>query len=364
MKSICIVTATRAEYGLLRWTIDALQKDRSIDARLVVTGTHLLEEYGGTAAFIEQDGIRIDHRLTYSIRSGSPEAISKTMASCTEAFAELFSSMKPDLLLVLGDRYELLSICSCALIAGIPIAHIAGGDVTEGAVDNEIRNAITMMATLHFPSVTESMDNIIRMRGSEKGVFAVGEPGIENFKRMSLISRDELAQTLRIDPSKRWVMATLHPETNIPLEENLAMAEAFYSTLTGLEDTEIIASSANSDLGGEEMNRYVKSLDGVHFFASLGQLKYLSVLSQAWCVAGNSSSLILETPVLGIPAVNVGDRQKGRHLCSNIISCSRDRESISGALASVHGPVEADDYFGDGNFSELVISHIKDFLNG
>lgn len=363
MKKVCIVTATRAEYGLLRWTIEALRREPSIDTCLVVTGTHLLEEYGMTADMIEDDGIRIDVRLPYRIYSGAPDAVGRTMASCAEAFSGYFAQDRPDLLLVLGDRYELLPICTCALVERIPIAHIAGGDVTEGAFDDQIRNAITMMATLHFPSVEDSYDNVVRMRGSDKGVFAVGEPGIENFKRMALMTREELASSLGLSLSRRWIMATLHPETALSLDENMDMTRAFFSALQSLEDVEIIVSSANADTGGAEMNGYIKSLDGIHFFPSLGQLKYLSILSQAWCVAGNSSSGLLETPILGAPTINVGDRQLGRHLCGNIISCGRDYDSILAALHSVAGPALPDHYFGDGDFSSKVVKHIKEFLD-
>lgn len=363
MKRVCIVTATRAEYGLLRWTIEALRKEASIDTCLVVTGTHLLAEYGMTADLIEADGIRIDIRLPYQIYTDGDDAIGRTMASCAEAFSGLFARMKPDLLLVLGDRYELLPICSCALVARIPIAHIAGGDVTEGAVDDEIRNAITMMSTLHFPSVKDSYDNVVRMRGSSEGVFAVGEPGIENFKRMALLSREELASSLDLDPSRRWIMATIHPETTLPLVDNMNMVKAFFSALKSVGNAEIIVSSANADTGGAEMNEYIRALDGIHFFPSLGQIKYLSILSQVWCVAGNSSSGILETPILGVPTINVGDRQKGRHICSNVICCGRDSESIQEALDSVKGPVAPDNYFGDGDFSSKVVMHIKEYFD-
>lgn len=363
MKKVCVVTATRAEYGLLRWTIEALRREPSIETCLVVTGTHLLSEYGMTADMIESDGIRIDVRLPYCIYSDGADAIGRTMSSCGEAFSGFFAQSRPDLLLVLGDRYELLPICSCALVERIPIAHIAGGDVTEGAVDNQIRNAITMMSTLHFPSVKDSYDNVVRMRGSDKGVFAVGEPGIENFMRMPLLSREELSSSLGLCASKRWIMVTLHPETTLSLEDNMGMARAFFTALLSLEEAEIIVSSANADAGGAMINGYIRSLEGIHFFPSLGQLKYLSVLSQAWCVAGNSSSGILETPVLGVPAINVGDRQHGRHLCGNVISCGRDHDSILDALRSVTGPVTPDHFFGDGEFSSKVVRHIKDFLD-
>lgn len=363
MKKVCIVSSTRAEYGLLRWTIEALRRESSLETCLVVTGTHLLEEYGMTADMIEADGVRIDVRLPYKVHSGSSDSVGRTMASCAEAFSGFFARTRPDLLLVLGDRYELLPICSCALMERIPVAHIAGGDVTEGAVDDQIRNALTMMATLHFPSVRESYDNVVRMRGSDKGVFAVGEPGIENFKRLPLLSREDLSGSLGLSLSRRWIMATLHPETALPLEANMDMTHDFFSALQSLDGVEIIVSSANADTGGAEMNSYIKSLDGIHFFPSLGQLKYLSILSQAWCVAGNSSSGILETPVLGVPAINVGDRQRGRHLCGNIISCGRDYASIRSALHSVSGPAAPDHYFGDGTFSSQVVKHIKDFLD-
>lgn len=184
MKKVCVVTASRSEYGLLRWVINGIHHHPDLELQLVVTGTHLVEEQGLTYKLIEADGYPISAKVDMHLNSQSQDSIAKSMGWCVLGMADVLTNLQPDILVVLGDRYELMSICSTALVLNIPIAHISGGDVTIGAIDNEVRNAVTMMATLHFPGVIESAQNIVRMRGSEKHVWTVGEPGLDNFKRM------------------------------------------------------------------------------------------------------------------------------------------------------------------------------------
>ena len=204
MKKVCVITAARSEYGVLRWTIDGVQKNPNLELQLVVTGAHLQAEHGYTYKCIEEDGYAIAAKVEMGLNSDTKEAIVESMGRCSVGFAKALSNLQPDLIVVLGDRYELLPICSAALVMKIPIAHISGGDVTIGAIDNEVRNAVSMMASLHFPGVEESANNIIRMRNSFKNVWCVGEPGLDNFRRSTLMSRRKLAENIGIPIKNKW----------------------------------------------------------------------------------------------------------------------------------------------------------------
>ncbi len=365
MKRICIVTTSRAEYGLLRWTIEALRAEPCFDVQLVVGGTHLSPAFGETWRQIEADSVRIDRKVDYLSEDRSTAGIAQETGVCAGLFAEAFAELKPDLLLVLGDRYELLPICTAALLSGIPIAHIAGGEQTEGAIDDQVRNAVTMMATLHFPNSAEAAAEIARMRGSDRNVFNVGEPCVENSRRILLPSRAELAAALSLDPAKDWILATLHPETRRSREANLEMARALLKALLERPGCEIVMSEANADPVGAEMNEIYRSCrePNFHLFPSLGQRNYLGVMNEARCVVGNSSSGVIETPLPGIPAVNIGDRQKGRRLCANVLSCGPGYEEIRAALDRVGRRLAPDRSFGDGHTSEHIAKHIKDYFD-
>lgn len=368
MKKVCVITSTRAEYGLLRWTVEELRAQKDICAQLVVTGAHLSDSFGHTVDLIEADGLTIDRKVPYLGEDRSPEGIAAECGTCCREMAKALRELAPDLVLVLGDRYELLPICTAALIVGVPVAHIAGGEVTEGAIDDQVRNAVTMMAQLHFPNSEEALANVVRMRGSARNVFNVGEPGIENYRRLRLLPRAELSGILGLDSARRWVLVTLHPETRLSQDENMRMAESLCECLASFEDAEIVISEANADLGGDAMNRMYRALASSHphirVHHSLGQLRYLSFMREAAMVIGNSSSGVIETPYLGTPTINVGDRQKGRRLAANVIQCGRDMESIAEAIAKIPaGKRFAPDHsFGDGETSHHIVEHIKDFL--
>ena len=369
MKKICIVTATRAEYGLLHWVIDEVYRDTELELQLVVTGAHLLKEHGYTYKFIEEDGYPIAAKVDMKLTSDNLKEIVRSMGYCSMGMADTLTELKPDMLVVLGDRYELIPIVGAALVMRIPIAHISGGDVTEGAIDNEVRNAITMMASLHFPGVQSSADNIERMTGSNRNVFNVGEPGLESFLRFELMSRKELADSLGLDERKRWCLVTLHPETRLELEENIAMAELLFTAMSKHADVQYVISKANADYGGKQINDFwEKAIAGkteqFKLLPSLGQRRYLSYMRQAEGVLGNSSSGIIEAPFLGIPVINIGDRQKGRYQCRNIIQCGRTYEEIDNAVERMLNQSKmVDNYFGDGHVSEKIVAHIKEYLN-
>ena len=363
MKKVCIVTATRAEYGLLRWTIDGVQKDSSLELQLVVTGTHLDPAFGETWKQIAEDGYPITAKVNMGLEA-SRSGIVRSMSRCMAGMADVFEALQPDLLVVLGDRYELLPICSAATVMGIPVAHIAGGERTEGAIDNEIRNAVTMLSALHFPNSEQAAEEVCRMLGSSNKVFNVGEPCVENYLRLTLPSRQELASTLGLDECRRWILCTLHPETRQTLEYNLEMARALIKALLETQGSEIVVSSANADHGGAQMNAlYAQVQDPrFHLFPSLGQRNYLGMMKEAACVVGNSSSGVIETPFLGTPTLNIGLRQEGRRMASNIVCCDASYEGIRAALHHLKPRKEPDAVFGDGHTSQHIIGHIKSFL--
>lgn len=368
MKKVCVITSTRAEYGLLRWTIEEFLKQDSIETQVVVTGTHLSQSFGYTCSQIENDGIAIDVKVPYISNDRTSLGIIKECAVCLEKIGDAFSELTPDLLLVLGDRYELLPICSAALLLNIPIAHIAGGEVTEGAIDDNVRNAITMMASLHFPNNEEAANNIVRMKGNSHLVYNVGEPGIENYYRLYLKDRSLLAEELNIDSNKRWILVTLHPETKQSIVDNKQMASNMMMALQRMHDVEIVISESNADFGGDIINdlykKYAEKNENIHVFHSLGQINYLSFMKQAWCVIGNSSSGLIETPYLGIPTINIGNRQKGRKMAANIIQCSAMLQNIITALDNVEkGLFCIPDYsFGDGKTSIHIVEHVKEYF--
>lgn len=361
---ICIVTATRAEYGCLRSLIDAVHHDHHFQLQLVVTGAHLLREQGYTVERIQEDGYPIAALVDVAVDNTSELTIAHTMSRYAEGFADTFHKLMPDIVFVLGDRYELLPICSAAFMMKIPIAHLSGGDVTEGALDDAIRNAVTMLAEYHFPGTEDSAKNIIRMRGSDKNVFTVGEPTLDFYTMETLLTRAELAETLHLDCGKRWVLMTYHPETMQGLAYNLEAVSHIIKVLQTIPNVQIVITKANMDYGGKEINEYLDSV-AVQYpeiftvVSSLGQLRYLSFMKQAALVIGNSSSGIIETPFLSIPTVNVGDRQKGRYQCTNIIQASTGVDEIQAAvttaLAADKNAYNDKNYWGEGRTAEKIL---------
>lgn len=369
LAKVCIVTAARSEYGLLKWVIDGVYHDKELKLQLVVTGAHLSEEYGLTYRFIEEDGYPIAAKVDMHLSSDDKKSIVRSMGKCSEGFADAFTQLKPDVVMVLGDRYELLPIVSAALVMGIPVAHLSGGDVTEGAIDNEVRNAVSMMSSIHYPGVESSANKLRRMLGKDAPIYTAGEPGLESFLRFDLMDRVELAESLQLDMNKKWCLVTLHPETRLGLEANIEMVKNLFEVMSQTEDVQFVISKANADFGGKQINDFwdeaVKQEESKYrLFTSLGQRRYLSYMRQTAGVIGNSSSGIVEAPFLGIPVVNIGDRQKGRHLCKNVIQCNRDLASIEDAFHKMlTQPKMVDTYYGDGHTSVFVIEKLKSWLN-
>lgn len=368
MKKVCIVTASRSEYGVLRWLIEAIAKDKALQLQLIVTGAHLSPEQGLTYTAIEKDGYYIDEKIEMFLSSASSVGIVKSMGLCLLGISDAYRRLTPDLIVILGDRYELLSIAGAALIMGIPIAHISGGDTTKGAIDNEIRNAVTMISNIHFPSTEESANRIIAMRGSKDNVYTVGEPGLDNFLKLNLMDKKTIASILDIDPLKKWVLVTYHPETYISIEENLKVINSLKEIMNENTNIQFVITKANTDLGGCQINHFWDQLHMINpkrfcLFDSLGQVRYMSLMKYCSAVIGNSSSGIIEAPFLGIPVLNIGNRQQGRHMCSSIVCCSNQDVSMKEAFNLVlNKKNKIDKYWGDGHSSDRILSHIKDYL--
>lgn len=335
MKKICVVTGTRAEYGLLYWLIKEIDSDPELELQLVVTGMHLSPEFGLTYQEIEKE-FAITKKIEMLLSSDTPVGISKSMGLAQISFAEYFSEFKPDMLVVLGDRYEIFSAASAAMIARIPIAHIHGGETTEGAFDEAIRHALTKMAHLHFTAAEEYRNRVIQLGEHPDRVFNVGGLGIENILRLKLLSKNDFEQSIGFPLGERNLLVTFHPVTL----ENATSKDQFQALLDaidGLDDTHIIFTKANSDTDGRIINQMIDAYTARNprksvVFASLGQLRYLSALQFVDAVVGNSSSGLLEAPSFKIGTINIGDRQKGRLRAQSVIDCEPSEPAISKAL--------------------------------
>lgn len=363
-KSICFVTSSRAEYGATRWLIDIIDKSEIFDLQILVTGSHLSPDFGETFHEIEKDGYKISDKVDILLSSNSKMSIVKSSGLCLLGIGEYLYKNRPDAIVVTGDRYELLPICSSALYLNIPIIHISGGDVTMGAIDNQVRNAVTMLSSIHFPVTKESSENVIRMIGNDSHVYVLGEPGLENFIKLPLWGRTELSKDLNLDIDKDWILLTCHPETRQTLSYNLDMVENIIKVLLDSDNTQIVVTKSNFDYGGMQINNYLSSIslkfpNKFKMVASLGQLRYLSLMKQVSCVIGNSSSAVIESPYLKTPSINIGNRQDGRYMCKNILSCSSEYGDIKETYARItsldfkNTLSLTESYYGDGKSSDI-----------
>lgn len=366
MKKVAVVTATRAEYGILRPLIFRLKEEQEICLQVIATGTHLSEKYGNTQVEIEKDGINIFRKIPILEEGNTAYDISCTMANALRRFALYFKEEQPDLVIVLGDRTELLGICAAAMNERIPIAHLHGGEVTEGAVDDCIRHAITKMSYLHFPATEEYRKRIIQLGEEPERVFNVGALGVENILHTPLLSYEEICKQAGIPKDRDYVVMTFHPVT---LEKATARAqtEELLKAIEQQKDWFYLITMANADVGGDIVNQmlqqFAEKKENIKLVPSLGMVRYLSAVKYSRFVLGNSSSGIIEAPSLGIPTVNIGDRQKGRLMADTVISCEPRCEDIVDAmrLADRTGH-RVSTIYGDGNTSEKIVTIIKDFL--
>lgn len=373
-KKICVVTATRAEYGLLKPVILALGRDGCFDVEVVATAAHLSPEFGLTYKEIERDGIRIARKIETLMSSDTPVSVSKCMGLTMISFAEYFDESRPDALLALGDRYETLAVCCAAMNARIPIIHMYGGETTEGAVDEAVRHSITKMSAMHFTSTEAYRKRVIQLGENPKSVFCVGAVGVENIVKTKLLDKSALENSISFALNRPYAVVTFHPVT---LENNSAEAQ-FSELLRALarhKEMKYIFTKANADADGRIINKmiddYAAGSPDAAAFESLGSLRYLSALKYAAMVIGNSSSGIVEAPSFGIPTVNIGDRQKGRIQAESVINCNPDSEEIAEAIALASSPSFRDkasrtvNPYGSGDTTEKIVRAIKEkFENG
>lgn len=362
MRKIAVITGTRAEYGLLKNTLKKIRKNKNLELQLIVTGAHLSEDFGYTINEILNDGFNIDEKVPILMSSNSKGNMAKEMGMLMIQLSQVFERLKPDILLVLGDRYEIFAAVSTAMTMNIPIAHISGGEITEGAIDEQIRHAITKIAHIHFPGAKEYVQNIINMGEESWRVFDVGDPGIENIKLTNFLSREELKNQLSVDIDEDTLLVTYHPVTleskQLPYQiENLIKA---LNTM----NKKMIITYPNADNGSEyiikRLEEFARKNSNVYLFKNLGILRYLSVMKLCGVVVGNSSSALIEAPYLKTPVVNIGNRQKGRLMASNIICCSNDNEEIIKAVdEALSGEFkekvkDTKSLYGEGNTSEEI----------
>ena len=367
MKKLAIVTATRAEYGLLHPLIVQLGKEPDFDVQLLVTGTHLSEQYGATVSEIERDGLPIFRRLPILEPGNTSYDITITMANAAVRFGGYFQEEKPDLLIVLGDRTELLGICAAALNEHIPIAHIHGGELTEGAVDDCVRHAVTKLSYLHFPAAEEYRRRIIQMGEAPERVFCVGALGVENILHTALMTKQEVCDRIGIPMEQSYAVVTFHPVTMQPDQVEAQVQELIYAMQEHGQYFYLIT-KANADAGGALVNEIFADAEKQHsnikLVSSLGMKRYLSAVKYARFVLGNSSSGIIEAPALGTPTVNIGDRQKGRLMADTVICCEPEADKISESMQrAVEMEHRASTLFGDGTTSKQITDIIKQFID-
>jgi len=325
MRKICVVTGSRAEYGLVSRLMGLIKGDSSLTLQIIATNMHLSPEFGNTYKEIEKDGFRIDKRVEMLLSSDTANATTKSVGLATIGFADAYEDLKPDLLLVVGDRYEILAAVTAALFYRIPVVHLHGGEITEGAYDDAIRHAITKMSHLHFTATEVYRNRVIQLGEEPARVFNAGAIGLDNIKYLQLMQKSELEKSLDFNFGEKSVLVTFHPVT---LENNTG-EEQTHNLLQALESMaslQILITLPNSDTNGriimQLINRFVdKNKNRSRAFASLGQIRYLSALQFVDAVVGNSSSGIIEAPSFGIPTLNIGERQHGRIKAESIIDC-------------------------------------------
>lgn len=372
MKRIGIMTGTRAEYGLLKPLMQEINKDNDMELYLIVSGMHLSPEFGMTYQEIEEDGFEINAKVEMLLSSDSPAGISKSIGLGVIGFADEFQRADLDMLILLGDRYEALSAAISAMVMRIPIAHLHGGEVTEGAIDEGIRHSITKMSYLHFTSTEQYRNRVIQLGENPERVFYVGALGVENIKKINLMTKEELERSIHFEIDENTVIVTYHPVTL----ENNTVEEQFLNLLEVLDRNpkiRMIFTKANADTNGRIVNELIdkyaaQNSERACAFVSLGQKRYLSALKYCRIVIGNSSSGIIEAPSFGKPIINIGDRQKGRICADSVINCGYTQQEIQQAMetalteefenkaSNCRNPYEKE------NTAANIISVIKDYL--
>lgn len=364
-RRICVVTGSRAEYGILYWLLRDLRDDPDLELQLVVTGMHLEARFGMTVDQIEADGFTVDWRTPIGLEDDTAGGVAHAMARGLAGMSDAFASLRPDLVLVLGDRFEIMVAVQAAMVHNIPIAHIAGGDVTEGAFDEGIRHAITKMAHVHLTTNADAARRVAGMGEDPAHIHVVGTPALDHLRRAPLMSREALEASLGAPLGPRNLLITFHPVT-LDADRGMGQFRALLSALDALGDGVVKwVTRPNADPGNQDFNalldRWAEGRDDVHVYTSLGQARYLALLDRVDAMVGNSSSGLYEAPSLGKPTVNIGDRQGGRLAASSVLQVEPDAAAIEAAIrrsmdmdcAGVVNP------YGDGHASERIIAVLK-----
>ena len=365
-RKICVVTGSRADYGLLSGIMQLIRSSEDFELQVVVTGMHLVAEFGHTYRVIEVDGFTIDAKVETLLAGDTPVGIAKSVGLGVIGCAEVLERLAPDLLLLLGDRFEIFAAAQAALFAGIPVAHIAGGDTTEGAFDEALRHSITKMSHLHFVTNDASFRRVCQLGEDPGSVHLAGSPGIDCIRSLELLGREDLAAALGVGFKEKNLLVAYHPETLGALDS----AHGFQALLDALDElgdgVGIIFTMPNADPGGIRISLMIKEYVAGHgnsaAYASLGQLRFYSLIAQVDAVIGNSSSGLYEVPSFGKPSVNIGDRQKGRLRASSVIDCPAQKARIGDAIREAlardcRGTVNP---YGDGNSSSRIMTVLRE----
>lgn len=373
-RRVCVVTGSRAEYGLLYWLMKEIQAEPLLELQVIATGMHLSPEFGLTYRKIEEDGFQVDARVEMLLSSDTPVGIAKSIGMGVISCADALARLQPDIVVLLGDRFEIFAAAQAALTARIPVAHLHGGETTEGAIDEAFRHAITKMSHLHFTATEEYRARVVQLGENPERVFNVGAAGIDNINRLKLLGRSDLERALGFKLGKKNLLVTFHPVTL----EDASAEKQFYELMAALDtltDTHVIFTKPNADTDGRIIglliDEYVaKHHDTAAAYTSLGQLRYLSVMRIADGVVGNSSSGLVEAPSLKAAVVNIGDRQLGRVRASNVVDCAPAQESILKAIEKILSPeFRASLQYvvnphGEGNVAEKIVAILKQFPLG
>ncbi len=370
-RKICIVTSTRADYGLLKNTMKVMKKNEKMKMLLIVAGTHLTEEFGKTIEEIRKDGFRVDKKVELTMSSDSKSAISISFGIGVIGFSNAYMEMRPDLVLLLGDRYEILSAACAATLQNIPIGHIHGGELTKGAIDEVMRHAITKMSHIHFTACSEYMERVIQMGENREMVINVGGLGIDAIKNMNLLTKKEIERLYPYLVRKDYLIVTMHPETNGNNESGEEQVGRLLKALENCGEKAILFTYPNADAKGrgiiKSINEASKKNKNMHIIKSMGQLHYLSLCNYSCGVIGNSSSGILEVPYLKTPVINIGKRQEGRIKPDGVIDCENDIKAIEDALVKIQNSEfnstlsskERSNPYGEGGAADKIVSELE-----
>jgi GDP/UDP-N,N'-diacetylbacillosamine 2-epimerase (hydrolysing) len=367
-RKICVVTGSRADYGLLRWVMQGIKDDLGLTLQVIATGMHLSDSFGLTYKEIENDGFKIDFKVKSLSTVDSPVGIAESMSAGLSGCSDAFSHLQPDIIVVLGDRFEIFSAVAAALVARIPVAHLHGGEITSGAFDEAFRHSITKMSHLHFVAAEEYRNRVIQLGEDPNKVFLVGGLGIDNIKKLTLLSKAELEAALELKLGDRSLMVTFHPVT-LEAETAEQQMKELLNVLSGLENTTLIFTMPNADPGGrilmKMIEEFVAGRTNARVFTSLGQLRYLSCIAHVDGVVGNSSSGLAEVPTFKKGTINIGDRQLGRLQAKSIINCLPKEQAIRDAIDRLNSVdfqaslAETTNPYGEGGASAKIVKILQ-----